>query len=102
MGFAVITDWGWEEGRIIAAAKAGDEAAIVKLLDRYFPQIQKWMLSFAHDEERAKALTEKVYQAMLQELPQYRWPETPVVTWLYQLALRVMAEAARPQPVATR
>ncbi len=97
MGFAVITDWSFEEGRIIDAAKQGDEEALLRLLDRYFPQIHKWMLARTHDDDQAAALAEKVYHRMLAELPAYQWRHTPVVTWLYGISRAVMDEATEEE-----
>ena len=93
MGYALITGWAFEEGQVVEAAKAGDEDAIVRLLDRFFPQIYRWMLTRTHDEERAKELAEKVYHRMLAELATYDYCDTPMVTWLYELSKRVFDEA---------
>ncbi|HZP27026.1 MAG TPA: hypothetical protein VFB90_08275 [Dehalococcoidia bacterium] len=92
MGYALITGWAFEEGQVVEAAKAGDQESIVRLLDRFFPQIYRWMLSRAHDEEQAKELAEKVYYRMLDELPSFNYKDTPMVTWLYELSKRVFEE----------
>lgn len=101
MGFAVISDWTFEESRVIEAAKAGDNRALIQLLDHYFPQIYRWMLCRTGDEEKAKELAEKVYHRMLAELPSFPTGQLPMVTWLYELSRSVLEEEAAARELAT-
>ncbi|HTM19349.1 MAG TPA: sigma-70 family RNA polymerase sigma factor [Kofleriaceae bacterium] len=74
-----------DEGELIAAARAGERAAIDELLARYQPAIYRFGLRMCGDEESAREVLQETMLAAFRNLPGFRG-EASLSTWLYQIA----------------
>jgi len=71
--------------QLIAAARAGDRAAIEELLGRYEPSIYRFGLRMCGDEDAAREVLQETLLAAFRYLPGFRG-EASLSTWLYQIA----------------
>ncbi len=74
-----------DESELIAAARAGDRAAIDELLARYEQPIYRFGLRMCGDEESAREVLQETMLAAFRHLPGFRG-DAALSTWLYQIA----------------
>ncbi len=77
------------DAKLIAAAKA-DKTEFVKLYDKYFDQIFKYMLTRVSDVQLAEDLTSEAFIKALENIDKYEWTGKPYSAWLYRVAINEM------------
>lgn len=73
------------DAALLAAARAGDRAALDQLLERYEQTIYRFGLRMCGDEERAREVLQETLLAAFRHLPGFRG-DAQLSTWLYQIA----------------
>jgi len=73
------------DAELVAAARAGDRAAVEALLARYEPSIYRFGLRMCGDEEAAREVLQETLLAAFRHLPGFRG-DAALSTWLYQIA----------------
>lgn len=79
---------------LLAAAKAGDRAALSKLLAQYEGPIYRFGTALCGDPERAKDVLQETLLAMARGLPDFRGGSS-LSTWAYTIARRFCIKARR-------
>jgi RNA polymerase sigma-70 factor (ECF subfamily) len=70
---------------LLAAARAGDRAAVEELLERHEAQIYRFGLRMCGDEDAARDVLQETLLAAFRHLPSFRG-DSALSTWLYQIA----------------
>lgn len=83
----------------IARAKAGEEAALVKLYEWYKPRIQRFLYYRIGDRHAAEDLTTEVFLRMLQKLPDFQFQGIAFQAWLFQIARNLVVDDFRRQSI---
>jgi RNA polymerase sigma factor (sigma-70 family) len=84
-----------EDGRLVLAAAAGDEAAFGTLYGRYLPLVLRWLLRETGDREIAADLAAEVFAAALIAGRRYRAERGSVAAWLLGIARNKLRESRR-------
>ena len=74
------------EREIVDAARAGDEAALAELYNRYFPRVYRYILARMGNTYDAEDLTEEVFLRVLDAIERFQWREAPFSAWLFRIA----------------
>ncbi|MBU1018982.1 MAG: sigma-70 family RNA polymerase sigma factor [Patescibacteria group bacterium] len=82
------------EQQLIEAAKS-DKTEFVKLYDKYFDQIYKYMLTRVADVQLAEDLTSQTFLIALEKIDGYKWTGKPFSAWLYRVAINEMNQHYR-------
>jgi len=80
------------EKGLLFRAHTGDRQAAGKLFENYFPDIYTYMFYKVNDQNTAETLSAEVFVRMLRELPDFMDQEKPFISWLYQLAGKIVRE----------
>ncbi|MGE5186408.1 MAG: sigma-70 family RNA polymerase sigma factor [Acidobacteriota bacterium] len=94
-----------DERALIAAAQAGERAAIDELLARYEERIYRFGLRMCGDEDSAREVLQETMLAAFKNLPGFRG-QAALSTWLYQIArsfcIKQRRGPERPGPLDER
>ncbi len=94
-----------DERALIAAAQAGERAAIDELLARYEERIYRFGLRMCGDEDSAREVLQETMLAAFKSLPGFRG-QAALSTWLYQIArsfcIKQRRGPERPRPLDER
>src|SRR3989339_624676 len=74
------------EEQLISAAKA-DKTEFVKLYDKYFKQIYKFLLTRVADVQLAEDLTSDTFIIALEKIDSFEYQGKPFSSWLYRVAI---------------
>lgn len=74
------------EEQLISAAKA-DKTEFVKLYDKYFKQIYKFLLTRVADRQLAEDLTSETFIIALEKIDTFEYQGKPFSSWLYRIAI---------------
>jgi RNA polymerase sigma-70 factor (ECF subfamily) len=88
-----------EEGALVVAIAAGDEAAFGVLYRRYLPLVVRWCLRETGNRELAADLSAEVFAAALTAARGYRPERGSVVAWLLGIARNKLLESRRRKRV---
>jgi RNA polymerase sigma-70 factor (ECF subfamily) len=85
-----------QEHRLVAAAKAGDRAALGKLLSLHGPRLYRSVLlpRLGH-EARARDALSATYERVIQRLDHYEWQPCGIYPWLRVVAMRIALDMLR-------
>ena len=84
------------EKQIIEEAKA-DKTAFVKLYDKYFQQIYRYVLTRVADTALAEDITSETFMSALENLDRYTYQGKPFSSWLYRIAINNITDHYRMQ-----
>ena len=87
---------------LVAAIRAGSEAALEQLIDRYWSEVARTALAIVRDEHGAKDVAQETMITMVQSLDAYD-ARRPFRPWLHRIAVnkaldRLRSEQRRPRP----
>lgn len=82
------------EQKIIEEAKA-DKTAFVKLYDKYFQQIYKYVLTRVADTALAEDITSETFMSALENMDRYEYTGRPFSSWLYRIAINNITDHYR-------
>jgi len=74
------------EEQLISAAKS-DKTEFVKLYDKYFKQIYKFLLTRVADVQLAEDLTSETFIIALEKIDSFEYQGKPFSSWLYRVAI---------------
>jgi RNA polymerase sigma-70 factor (ECF subfamily) len=80
------------ERALLYRAHTGDRQAAGKLFESYFPDVYSYLYYKVSDQNTAETLSAEVFVRMLRELPDFQDQEKPFISWLYQLAGKIVRE----------
>jgi RNA polymerase sigma-70 factor, ECF subfamily len=83
------------EHELIAAAQAGDKAAVSTLYEAYTQPIFRYISYRVESDMIAEDLTAEVFLRMVQGLPRYQDSGAPFGAWLYRIAATQVADHYR-------
>ncbi|HAU39983.1 MAG: ECF subfamily RNA polymerase sigma-24 subunit, RNA polymerase sigma-70 factor, ECF subfamily [Candidatus Peregrinibacteria bacterium GW2011_GWF2_43_17] len=72
--------------QLVAAAKA-DKTEFVRLYDKYFDQIYRFVLTRVADVQLAEDLTSDTFLIAIEKIGSYTWMGKPFSAWLYRVAI---------------
>jgi RNA polymerase sigma-70 factor, ECF subfamily len=90
-----MTTVGGELSALVAAAQAGDRAALEHLLSHARPQIYRYVLARVVDRASAEDVTQEVTMAIVSALPRYVDTGRSPLAWMFGIAQNKMSEAHR-------
>jgi RNA polymerase sigma-70 factor (ECF subfamily) len=85
------------EREIVDAARAGDEAALAELYNRYFPRVYRYILARMGNTYDAEDLTEEVFLRVLDAIERFQWREAPFSAWLFRIAHNAVISQRRKE-----
>lgn len=85
------------EREIVDAARAGDEAALAELYNRYFPRVYRYILARMGNTYDAEDLTEEVFLKVLDAIERFQWREAPFSAWLFRIAHNAVISQRRKE-----
>ena len=74
------------DSELIVRAKAGDEAALSQIYERYAPAIYRYIYYRVGERELAEDLQADVFVRMLEGMHRYEDRGWPISAWLYRIA----------------
>jgi RNA polymerase sigma-70 factor (ECF subfamily) len=74
------------DSELVARAKAGDEAALAQIYERYGPAIYRYIYFRVGERELAEDLQAEVFLRMLEGIHRYEDRGWPISAWLYRIA----------------
>lgn len=77
------------EQALIEAAQA-DKQEFLKLYDKHFDQIYKFLLSRVSDVQLAEDLTSDTFAIAIEKINKYKYTGKPFSAWLYRIAINEM------------
>lgn len=83
-----------DEQQWIRAAQQGDRDAYAKLVDHYWPRVQRWLHGFSHNAQLAEDLTQDTFLKAWVGLPRFA-PGSNFRAWLFCIARRVLIDSHR-------
>jgi RNA polymerase sigma factor (sigma-70 family) len=83
-----------EDQALVAAVRAGDDAAFERLYHRYQRRIGAYIYGMVHDHGRAEDITQDVFMSALRRM---RKTDTPIAfkPWIYEIAKNACIDAFR-------
>jgi len=72
--------------QLVAAAKA-DKTEFVRLYDKYFNQIYRFILTRVADVQLAEDITSDTFLIAIEKIDSYTWMGKPFSAWLYRIAI---------------
>jgi RNA polymerase sigma factor (sigma-70 family) len=83
-----------EDQALVAAVRAGDDAAFERLYHRYQRRIGAYIYGMVHDHGRAEDITQDVFMSALRRM---RATDTPIAfkPWIYEIAKNACIDAFR-------
>lgn len=83
-----------EEHTWIRAARAGDTRAYARLVDHYWPRVQRWLTGLTHDTQAAEDVTQEVFLKVWNGLPRFQ-DGSNFRAWLFCIARRALIDNHR-------
>jgi RNA polymerase sigma-70 factor (ECF subfamily) len=83
-----------EEHSCIGAAQAGDTQAYARLVDHYWPRVQRWLTGLTHDTQAAEDVTQEVFLKAWNGLPRFQ-AGSNFRAWLFCIARRALIDSHR-------
>src|SRR5215813_3139500 len=82
------------DSELVAAVRAGDDAAFERLYHRYQRRIGAYIYGMVHDHGRAEDITQDVFMSALRRM---RATDTPIAfkPWIYEIAKNACIDAFR-------
>jgi len=74
------------ERQLVDAAKRGEEQALSRLYDTYFPRIYRYVLARTGDVSDSEDLTEEVFLRVVDAIGRFEWREAPFSAWIFRIA----------------
>lgn len=85
-----------DEQALVERAKAGDRAALGRLLSHHGPKLfRAVLLPRLGDEARARDALSSTYERVIQRLEQYTWQPCGMYPWLRVIAMRIALDMIR-------
>src|SRR5437870_6846605 len=82
-----------DERRLIEAAQR-DPTRFADIYEEYFEIVYAYVVRRVHDRAATEDLTAEVFRKALQHLPRFKWTGAPFATWLFRIALNLIADRA--------
>ena len=92
---------GQEDAELVRRWQDGEASAFEALVRRWQEPISRFVARLAGSNERAQDLCQEVFLRLYQAGPRYR-ERGAFSTWLYQIALNVVRDAARRRRLRKR
>jgi RNA polymerase sigma-70 factor (ECF subfamily) len=83
--------------RLVAAAQAGDRAALERLLAQTRPQVYRYVLARLADPGLADDVTQEVSMTVVAALPRYVDTGRSILAWIFGIAANKISETRRAQ-----
>lgn len=81
--------------RLIAAAKAGNSAALARLLEENYTRIYKFLLKFTLDSQLAEDLTQDCMVRVIDKISLYDPQKSSLSTWMSAIAKNLWLDECR-------
>jgi len=79
---------------LIAAIQAGDDSALVELIERHREPLFRFVYRYLHDETQARDIVQETFVRAYFKTAQFK-PHSLVKTWLYTIALNLCRDQGR-------
>lgn len=88
-----------DEARVVAAARAGDEAAFEELVRRYADRLYAVVVRFVADPDEAEEVTQEAFLRAWRSIGRFEG-RSRFFTWLYRIGINEAKRRAGRQPAA--
>lgn len=89
-----------DEAGLVAALRAGDQAAYAGLVERYSPTIYNLALRMMNDREEAEEVLQETFLSAFRALPRFEG-RSQLGTWLYRIAYNAALMRLRKRQLPT-
>lgn len=90
---------GQDEAALLERARAGDRAAVERLVELYQDSIYSIAMTFTRDPHQAEDLAQEAWIRILKGLSGFRG-EARFTTWMYRVVMNTFLNAQRPREAA--
>lgn len=84
---------------VVAAARAGDEAAWETLFDLHYPRLYRFFRARMSSNEQAEDLSSNVFLEAFRSIQKFQWQGKPFEAWLFGIARHQLASFYRSRRV---
>ena len=87
----------FDEYAVVEAARGGDEMALSRLYEHYFPKVFRYVNSRLAAAEDAEDVTEEIFLRVIHNLGSFTWRGLPFGAWLFRIARNEVVSHVRKQ-----
>lgn len=87
----------FDEFAVVEAAKCGDEPALSRLYEHYFPKVYRYVASRLSATEDAEDVTEEIFLRVIHNLSGFTWRGLPFGAWIFRIARNEVVSHVRKQ-----
>lgn len=87
----------FDEQAVVEAAKLGDQDALGKLYEHYFPRVYRYVVSRLRSNEDAEDVTEEIFLRIIDNVGSFEWRGLPFGAWVFRIARNEVVSHVRRQ-----
>lgn len=91
----------FDEQAVVVAAQQGDQGALARLYDHYFPRVYRYVSARLASNEDAEDVTTEIFLRIIENLRSFSWRGLPFGAWVFRIARNEVISHVRRQKVRT-
>jgi RNA polymerase sigma-70 factor (ECF subfamily) len=89
----------FDEYAIVEAARRGQQDALSRLYEHYFPKVYRYVASRLPSTEDAEDVTEEIFLRIIHNIGGFTWRGLPFGAWVFRIARNEVVSHVRRQKV---
>lgn len=91
----------FDEQEVVEAAQRGNQAALAKLYEHYFPRVYRYVYARLASSEDAEDVTEEIFLRIIDNIDGFSFRGLPFGAWVFRIARNEVVSHVRRQKVRT-
>jgi RNA polymerase sigma-70 factor (ECF subfamily) len=87
----------FDEQATVEAAKLGEQEALGRLYEHYFPRVYRYVVSRLRSNEDAEDVTEEIFLRIIDNIGSFEWRGLPFGAWVFRIARNEVVSHVRRQ-----
>lgn len=87
----------FDEQAVVEAARRGNQAALAKLYEHYFPRVYRYTSARLANSEDAEDVTEEIFLRIIDNLESFSFRGLPFGAWVFRIARNEVVSHVRRQ-----